>query len=284
MDKEAVKQRLSISQMAEVNQVTPETLRHYDRRGLLKPNFRDAQSGYRYYEWQQCAQLDMILYLQSLGFTLNEVKDLLKNPQLSDLVSTLDCKKKHLKESIREQESQIRYIEDSIESYQRYVAAPADGSIVLEYLPERRLYSVDTGVNFYEHDHLYYEMLLRKLKNELSKRKLPPFYFRKVGSIWRKDLLLKRQLCSSELFVFVEREDGFAEEELTVLPANLYLCIYCDRFEKEPDYAVRLLDACTERGYQIIGDYLCEVISDMPMLGKSQREMYIRLQIPVLCR
>ncbi len=277
------KERLSISQMAEVNQVTTETLRHYDRCGLLKPSSRDKKTGYRYYEWQQCAQLDMILYLQSLGFSLNEIQHHLENPEIADLMSTLALKKHELIEQVEQQKTQIRFIERSIESYHRYVASPADGSIVLEYIPERRLYSVNTEVNFYDYDHLVYERLLRKLKHDLSKRKLPSFYFSKVGSIWRKADLLKRHFYSTELFVFAEK-GVFEDSELTVLPAHLYLCMYCDQFEKEQTYAHRLLDFCQEQQYQMVGDYLCEVISDLPMLGKTHREMYIRLQIPVLCR
>ena len=38
---------LTIGQMAELNHVTTQTLRLYDREGLLKPEFQDKSNGYR---------------------------------------------------------------------------------------------------------------------------------------------------------------------------------------------------------------------------------------------
>ena len=58
---------LSIGKMAEMNQVTVPTLRLYDQLGLLKPRHVDGQTGYRYYDINQNARLDMIAYMKELG-------------------------------------------------------------------------------------------------------------------------------------------------------------------------------------------------------------------------
>ena len=68
-------QKLTIGQMADLNGVTRETLRHYDREKLLIPWYTDPDSGYRYYHINQSARLDMILYLQSYGFLSKELRD-----------------------------------------------------------------------------------------------------------------------------------------------------------------------------------------------------------------
>ncbi len=39
----------SVSQTAEIVGMTAETLRHYDRIGLVRPNKTDEWTGYRYY-------------------------------------------------------------------------------------------------------------------------------------------------------------------------------------------------------------------------------------------
>ena len=51
---------LTIGQMAALNHISAQTLRLYDREGLLKPEYQDPANGYRYYHIDQCAQLDMI--------------------------------------------------------------------------------------------------------------------------------------------------------------------------------------------------------------------------------
>lgn len=61
---------LSISEMAKLRQITPETLRHYDRIGLFRPSYIDPESGYRYYSITQYEDLGTIVELRQLGGAL----------------------------------------------------------------------------------------------------------------------------------------------------------------------------------------------------------------------
>ena len=81
---------LSIGQMAKCNGVSTQTLRLYDRMGLLKPNAIDEQNGYRYYDIRQSACLDMIQYMKALGISLKEIKKTLDENDIeviSDILS-----------------------------------------------------------------------------------------------------------------------------------------------------------------------------------------------------
>ena len=70
-------QRLSIGQMARLNNISEQTLRLYDREKLLCPAIRDGESGYRYYHIIQSAKLDMIQYMKAYGLKLREIKECL---------------------------------------------------------------------------------------------------------------------------------------------------------------------------------------------------------------
>ena len=52
---------LSIGKMAALNRMSVSTLRLYDEKGLLKPCYTDPRTGYRYYDINQNARLDMIV-------------------------------------------------------------------------------------------------------------------------------------------------------------------------------------------------------------------------------
>lgn len=54
-------------------QVTVKTLRHYEQKGLLKPDEVDEWTGYRYYTVEQMQRLNSIRELQQLGFSLDEI-------------------------------------------------------------------------------------------------------------------------------------------------------------------------------------------------------------------
>ncbi len=49
---------LTIGQMAELNHVSSQTLRLYDKKGLLSPAYQGESNGYRYYHVDQCERLD----------------------------------------------------------------------------------------------------------------------------------------------------------------------------------------------------------------------------------
>ena len=53
---------LTVGEMARLNHISEQTLRLYDKRGLLSPSFRGG-NGYRYYDIKQSAVLDIICLL-----------------------------------------------------------------------------------------------------------------------------------------------------------------------------------------------------------------------------
>ena len=48
---------ISIGKMAEMSQLSVAALRLYDELGLLKPKYKDPETGYRYYDTAQNARL-----------------------------------------------------------------------------------------------------------------------------------------------------------------------------------------------------------------------------------
>lgn len=67
---------LGIGQLAKRGGVGIDTVRYYERNGLLAPRTRLA-SGYRRYGDLELARLRFIRRAQALGFTLREIKELL---------------------------------------------------------------------------------------------------------------------------------------------------------------------------------------------------------------
>lgn len=67
---------IKIGQLAKEANVKVETVRYYERRGLL-PDPPRRESGYRIYSENDVTRIQFIKHAQKLGFTLNEVSDLL---------------------------------------------------------------------------------------------------------------------------------------------------------------------------------------------------------------
>ena len=67
---------LTISQLAKRGGVNLQTVRYYERQGLLAPASR-TEAGYRIFSSESVRRIRFIKRAQELGFSLKEIKDLL---------------------------------------------------------------------------------------------------------------------------------------------------------------------------------------------------------------
>jgi len=73
-----------IGEFSQLAKVTVETLRHYNTLGLLKPAHVDPFTGYRSYTAKQLHPLHQILALKELGFSLEDIARILREPLTTD--------------------------------------------------------------------------------------------------------------------------------------------------------------------------------------------------------
>lgn len=95
-------QKLSIGQMAELNHVSEQTLRLYDKEGLLVPRCVDPVTGYRYYHIIQSAKLDLIQNMKIYGMTLRQIRSFLDSNDPSALRALLTEQADSIEERIRQ--------------------------------------------------------------------------------------------------------------------------------------------------------------------------------------
>ena len=76
----------TVKALAQIAGVSARTLRYYDQIGLLPPA-RVSTSGYRIYGQAQVDTLQQILFYRELGMPLEEIKQLISNPDYDSLVA-----------------------------------------------------------------------------------------------------------------------------------------------------------------------------------------------------
>lgn len=74
---------MKVSQLAQLANVTAETVRYYTREGLLTAE-RNPSNGYKIYDQTALQRLNFITQARSLGFSLKEIKGILKNAAQGD--------------------------------------------------------------------------------------------------------------------------------------------------------------------------------------------------------
>ena len=98
---------LRIGDFSNVVGISVKTIRFYEEKELIQPAYIDKYTGYRYYDEKNVEQVLMILQYKSMGFTLEEIKNI--NPDL--LISKVES----LKEQMINIKKNISHIESIIE-------------------------------------------------------------------------------------------------------------------------------------------------------------------------
>ncbi len=99
---------LKIGELAGMAGVSVKALYIYEKKNIIKPVKIDEQNGYRYYSADQVKQVNALLNLKNLGFSLGEIKRIMSGSLSQDDISIIiDTKRKEWQEEIWKAEAHI---------------------------------------------------------------------------------------------------------------------------------------------------------------------------------
>ncbi len=114
-------ERYTIGEAAKKLQVSTRTLRFYEEKDLVRPAYI-KENGYRFYSEEQIRQIELIIFLKELGFSLKQIKMLIQDEHGSQSLELL------LKEQYQENQRKIDEIskkQAKIEHLQKIKLLPA---------------------------------------------------------------------------------------------------------------------------------------------------------------
>lgn len=206
----------SIGEAAKAVRTTTETLRHYDRIGLVKPSKKDEWTKYRYYTEQDLVRLNTVRALQLMDLPLQEIKRVLDYKDLRKVVDFLEQAEKKADEKIAALQygkSKIQLAKAEYERTLRKRESPA-GPFLKAY-PERVILLSDTLEaptldNLWNYLSHFYEKVTPARRDQ--------FGFEDLAGIYTENGV-------SRLFAVCTR---YAEiDGLRRLPQGNYLCAGC---------------------------------------------------------
>ena len=143
---------LKIGEFAWLSQITVETLRYYDRIGLLKPVHLDPFTGYRYYSLDQLARLNRILALKDLGLSLENIAEILEQKiSTSEIRAILELKQTELKEEIEDVQRRLARVEARLEQMELEDKMP-DFEVLLKTVESQWVASVRETITTWDQD------------------------------------------------------------------------------------------------------------------------------------
>lgn len=233
-------------QFAKLHHLNKRTLHYYDDIGLFSPVYK-AENGYRYYTYQQSAELENILALRESGMSIEEVKAYLTRPG-ADAFLKIARKKSH---EIDEQIKRLKKLKTIMSQKQEILAfcdKICDGKIEVLRLPERFLILTPT---------LFQGTALTDMEQVMAHLQMAwecTAYKTGCGSYISLDKVVQKQFETYDgLFTRIDTpRKGIAYQ---VRPEGEYLCGYCiGNWDKIPALYQRMLDFAAEQNLQLVGN------------------------------
>ena len=104
-----------IGEFSQLSRVSVRMLRHYDQLGLLKPSRTDNFTNYRYYSADQLPRLNRILALRDLGFSLEQIGNMLDEELSAEqLMGMLKLKRAEIEQQMQVEKLRMARLEARI--------------------------------------------------------------------------------------------------------------------------------------------------------------------------
>jgi len=128
----------SIGEFARHGRVSVRMLRHYDAIGLIRPACVDPATGYRSYQASQLDDLNRVIALKELGFTLQQVQAILEEKvSAAELRGMLKLRRAEIQASIEAETTRLARVEARLLTIEDGARVPADGVVVKRLAPVR---------------------------------------------------------------------------------------------------------------------------------------------------
>jgi predicted transcriptional regulator YdeE/DNA-binding transcriptional MerR regulator len=116
---------LKIGDFSHLAHVSVKTLRHYAELGLFKPAWTDRFTGYRYYSLDQLPRLNRLLALKDLGFSLDQVDELLgENLSVEQMRGMLRQKQAELEARLSAEKTRLDMVAARLQQIERAGCLP----------------------------------------------------------------------------------------------------------------------------------------------------------------
>ena len=266
---------LSIGQMGKLNNLSVQTLRHYEKVGILKPSYINEETGYRYYSMKDFNTIDLIKQCKAMGLSLEEIKEVTNNyTSLESIVYILGNQKKIISNKIKELENIKKKIEN-LESKIDFSLNKGIEEIFIKHNEERKFIQYNFTDRFSDE----FEINLRKILLEVE-RNYENVNAEIAFTISHEDLYKSRKVeCKNVMINLGENADVEGEKIITMVEGDYLTMYFDDTYRNSGKYYNVIMGYIEKNNIKTIGDF--NEIYIMTRVGNNGREQSLG-QIEIL--
>lgn len=224
------------------------THKHYEQAGLLKPEYTDPETGYRYYSVRQFEVLNTIRYLRVLDMPLGQIGEFLGNRDIDVIEDKLLNQKKLIKKKQRELETIERKIDHRLQHLRDARTSELNVIHLKKFPPYRTVWMKDS---LRLKSYLDLEYAIRRLEENQRESLV---FLGKVGVGISKDNLLAGKFGEyDQVFLLLDDEDSYegkVEQHQEELCVSIY---FCGSHSEAEIYYHKLMKYIDEHKMQVAG-------------------------------
>lgn len=272
--------RLLIGQMAKLNHTTLATLRHYDKVGILSPVYVNPETGYRYYDVQQCLVFHMIQHHKALNMSLKEIKEILRRNDYDFLEQIYKKKLDEVNQALAEFEFRKEELERILGWADHFCHRPPNGFIQMGFITAEYVYEKKAIRNYVLEDigSVIYDA--SSIEGQLIKSGFTEGYLNYPFVTLSLDDIKHQRYRTEKLGIIVQ---GKNREAVGVeqLPSSTSVFVYFEDFSKLRTYAEQVIAFCHDHNYTPAGDMICRLMGVLHLDDFKKTSEVYRLSIPV---
>lgn len=272
--------KLLIGQMAKLNHTTLATLRHYDKVGILSPVYVNPETGYRYYDVQQCLVFHMIQHHKALNMSLKEIKEILRRNDYDFLEQIYKKKLDEVNQALAEFEFRKEELERMMKGADHFCHRPPNGFIQMGFITAEYVYEKKAVRNYVLEDigSVIYDA--SSIEGQLIKSGFTEGYLNFPFVTLSLDDIKHQRYRTEKLGIIVQgknRKVAGVEQ----LPSSTSVFVYFEDFSKLCIYAEQVIAFCHAHNYTPAGDMICRLMGVLHLDDFKKTTEVFRLSIPV---
>lgn len=256
----------TVGQFAKLHNINKRTLHYYDEMGLFSPAIK-KENGYRYYNFLQSPELEILLTLRELNMSIEDIQKFMDKRSKETFIDLINKKEKEIDDTLK----QLKNIKKLLSNKKEQLLLQVDLNEITLVHCEKEYLLISQPINgtFDDHD----MSILIDHTHELRQHRMFNYHY---GTMFN---IIDYQNENAKEYFFTKVEHPKNKNELFIKPKGIYLRAFCiGQWDQLPTTYKRIFDYAKKHNLHCIGYAFEEGINEMTLKTMDEYTTQILIQ------
>ena len=259
-----------IGEISKLYKISTDILRHYEKIGLILPDFI-GENGYRYYSKKQIWRLNTIRNLRNLDVSLKDIKEFLDERNINSAEDVIGFQLEKVEDKIKKFTELKEQLENKIENIEFFKNFKDFDKPIIKFIPKRKF--LRSKGNFKKDWEIDFEIKILNEKTEYDNDFI--LTNNEVGAT-----ISKENFLNSEYYTFSESFIINEEKGETIEEGNFLTIVFKGRYKESYKYYDMLKLFMKDNNLVVTGD-IHEIYHIDIHITEDEDEFITEIQIPI---